>query len=310
VRLSDSAQVRDEALKLEAESYVKSLIDNKANGGFLSKRAKLNVNRKLGFRGKIFIDLTDNATERATTVFKENTDKRHLIFFVDGSRFIITEAESGSVVTYSGAAVVYKPLEPNQPWVERYFAPSECEQNIVRVELVAILDGLKVAAVDTDLFERCDRRDSDDAGAKIRVKILSDCTSALRILKKLQGAIAADSPLLGDRIVRELIAMSQYLHRKGVEVELHWVRGHANVQGNSIANYAARYAAKHPEISAILEKELQVKLEPLPRAKKARTSPQNKPSAKEEKKKKTKKKSTHCEAAMPTIIPEVQDHIL
>ncbi|KAK1247626.1 hypothetical protein MKX07_000514 [Trichoderma sp. CBMAI-0711] len=304
VRLSGSAKVRDKALKDEADSYVKSFNDVKGKDGFLSKRAKLSVTRELGFCGKIFIDLKDSALDKTSAIVEEKPDHHHLVLFVDGSVRTQGHRESGCSAAKAGTAVAYKPLGRDQIWVERYFAPARCKRNSVQVETVALLNGLKVAAVETDLLRGLETRSSDTTAAETRVTLFSDCTSALQILEKLQGTIAADSPLLGDGLVRELIAVSQYLHRKGVEVELHWVRGHANVQGNCIADCAARYAAKHPEIGAILEKELQVKLEPLSRATKARTSPQNKPSAKEE-----KKKSTHCEAATPTILPEVQDHI-
>ncbi|KAL6876737.1 hypothetical protein J3F83DRAFT_726909 [Trichoderma novae-zelandiae] len=217
---------------------------------------------ELGFCGKVFIPPKHTALARATNIFEENTDQHHFVFFVDGSLITKIDAESGSVVTCSGAAVVYKPRGGDQPWVEQYFAPPKCERGSDRIEVIAILDGLKFAAVETDQFRRCDPGDSDDMPAKLKVTIFSDCTSALQLLHKLQSKTIAKSPLLDDPVIRELIAVSQYLRRNGIELELRWVPGHSLNEGNTLANGAAQYAARNPEIGAILEKRLRVRVEP------------------------------------------------
>ena len=305
VRLSRNAKERDEALMEEATAYVKFLNDAKGEDGFLKEKSKLSITPKLGFCGKVSIDLEDGAIDRANAIIEGNTDQCHHIFFVDGSFIAERDAETGSLDTSSGAAVVYKPLAPNQPWVERYFAPPKCEQSAFRIEIIAILNALKIAAVVRDLCRRCDPGGSDGTAAKFRVTIFSDCTNALLLLKDLKGSIAANSPLLKDGVVRELIAVSQYLDRKGVSVKLRWVRGHSKAKGNILADNAARYAARHPEISAILEKELQVTVPTSSSATKAGTPKDTKPSKKE-----NKKKVPRSEAENQTTLPGGENLVL
>lgn len=256
---------RDKALMREAIAYADSLRGVKGEHGFLKEKNNLTLTPELGFCGKIYIPPKYSATDRATTIVEANTDQTHFIFFVDGSLITKTDPELGSVITSAGAAVVYKPLEPNQPWLERYFAPPKCEGGSDRIEVIAILDGLKTAAVETDIFRRCDSGDSDDPAAKLKATVFSDCTGALQQLFKLQSSTVAKSPLLDDPIVRELIAVSQYLQRKGVELELRWVPGHSLIPGNTFANGAAQYASRQPEIGAILEERLRVKVQASPR---------------------------------------------
>ncbi|PTB73452.1 hypothetical protein M440DRAFT_1382567 [Trichoderma longibrachiatum ATCC 18648] len=266
---------RDKALLQEAIGYADSLKANRGEDGFLEEKNNLSLTPELGFCGRVYIAPKYRAIDRAKTIVKENSDYHHFIFFVDGSLLPRTDAVSGSVVTCTGTAVVYKPLEPNQPWVERVFVPSKCERGSDWIEVIALLNGLKVAAVETDLFRRCDPGDSDDTVARLKATIFSDCTSALQLLVKLQSKTVAKSRLLEDPVVRELIAMSQYLHRRGVAVELRWVPGHSQIEGNTYANGAAQYAARHPEIGAILEERLQVTVEVPPNTAESHASPQN-----------------------------------
>ncbi|KAH0495005.1 hypothetical protein TgHK011_008581 [Trichoderma gracile] len=292
LRLSYSAEERDKALMNEANAYANSLKAAKGEDGFL--KTKLRITRELGFCGTICVDLKDGAVDMAECLL-EGSDHHHLVLFVDGSIRPKGRRESGLSAT-AGTAVGYKPLGGNQIWVERYFSPAKCKGKALRAEIIAILNGLKVAAVEVELFRGRETRNPDSPAANIRVTILSDCTRALHLLERLQN-IAADPELLNSRIMSELVAVSQYLHRKGVEVNLRWVRGHSTSKGNALAHSAARYAARHPEIGAILEKQLRVQFEPLSKATKARSG-------------KEKKKSTRCEAATPIILPEVQNHII
>ncbi|KAL7811274.1 hypothetical protein V8C44DRAFT_331176 [Trichoderma aethiopicum] len=268
---------RDKALLQEAIGYADSLKANSGEDGFLKEKHNLSLTPELGFCGRVYVAPKYSAIDRAKTIVQRNSDYRHFIFFVDGSLIPRTDAESGSVVTCSGTAVVHKPPEPNQPWVEWYFVPSKCDRGSDWLEVIAILNGLKRAAVEADLFRRCDPGDSDDTAAKLKATIFSDCTSALYLLIKLQSKTVAKSRLLDDPVVRELIAVSQYLHRKGVELELRWVPGHSQIEGNTYANGAAQYAARHPEIGAILEERLQVTVEAPPNTTESQASPQNSP---------------------------------
>ncbi|KAL6794881.1 hypothetical protein GGI42DRAFT_332533 [Trichoderma sp. SZMC 28013] len=147
----------------------------------------------------------------------------------------------------------------------KYFTPTSRGPDTVFTELAAVAYALTIAMAERALYLDDNKRHSNGKAKWSKVTIFSDCISALQKICKLQeGAIAiADARLICDPLLRQIMTMSQYFHFNGVQVELRWVSGHSGVEGNCLADTAARYAANHQGIGMLLPEGLNWDTEPL-----------------------------------------------
>jgi ribonuclease HI len=170
---------------------------------------------------------------------------RRLVLFADGSAFsrVIDRRSARLVPRGFGAAVAYKMYGRDDIWHERLYhlrgGPST-----FRTELTAVAEALAIALPWAIQKTTLDESYLEAGLGACEVVIFTDSQDVLRRREKLRDeALTEHRMLKGDPVLRKVITRSQYLRQLAVRVELHWVPGHADVEGNERADAAARLAA-------------------------------------------------------------------
>ncbi|RYP64495.1 hypothetical protein DL769_006633 [Monosporascus sp. CRB-8-3] len=184
---------------------------------------------------KIFVTSREQAVQFAKHILDIGVvqDPR-LVFYTDGSG---GSRVRGGYVT--GAAVAYKRcLDIPTEWVHAAFAIFG-NSNSTDAELVAVGAALNIARCEAEKF----RQESPDSCVTYpTVFIITDSQEALSWISQYVNGQATR-----ERAVRRLYhaAFTQLLdplarlESLGVKVEFHWTKGHANVEGNEIADNLA-----------------------------------------------------------------------
>jgi len=129
----------------------------------------------------------------------------------------------------TGLAVVNKTSrKEGSPWTARGYRILEAvDQN--DAESYAICQGLQVVKEKA----QDDRAYSGRDPCSVAV-IYSDCQAAIQ---RIAGFACG-----GEKVVQRIIDQSIELQQLGIEVHIHWVRGHKNVPGNELADLVSKKA--------------------------------------------------------------------
>lgn len=205
--------------------------------------ALLRVTPDFKFFGEIIIRSREDAINAAITY--SNVIPHRLVLFSDGSAFSrVIDRRSASLVPRGfGAAVAYKMYGDDDKWHERLYhlrgGPS-----IFRAELTAVAEALAIALPWAIQRKTLDESHLEEGLEPCEVIIFTDSQDVLRSVEKLRDEALTEHRMpKGDPVIRKVITRSQYLRQLAVRVELHWVPGHAHVEGNERADAAARLAA-------------------------------------------------------------------
>ncbi|RYP46660.1 hypothetical protein DL768_007173 [Monosporascus sp. mg162] len=185
---------------------------------------------------KIFVTPRKQAVRFANDILEIGVAQEpRLVFYTDGSGG--SRVRGGHGVT--GAAVAYKRcLDIPTQWVYAAFAIFG-SSNSTDAELLAVGAALNIARCEAEKFRQ---ESPESCVAYPTMFIITDSQTALCWIDQYVNGQAAR-----ERVARRLYhaAFTQLLdplarlESLGVKVEFHWTKGHANVEGNNIADKLA-----------------------------------------------------------------------
>lgn len=219
----------------ELASHIAQLKRTNKRANYCREIKLLETSDTFQFYGNVIIQSKEDAQLVAkNAIGPETRQKQERAFFVDAACF------RGKA---SGAGVVFLSSGGGEYWEERYYALSKGISSL-EAEFIAVAEGLATAVAQLE------------TSPMPKVMIFTDCQDALYRIHRLRK-LEFTGKALGDRpVIRKLVTRSQYLHRHGVEIELHWVPGHARVEGNRRAHAAAQEAATTPNLGVSLDEGL------------------------------------------------------
>ncbi|KAF4967374.1 hypothetical protein FZEAL_10541 [Fusarium zealandicum] len=184
--------------------------------GKLSQRS-MAVEGGQSFPGTIIQLARGEAQNFARAETKENT-KESLLFFTDGSLF----PGAGKL---AGASAVYK---NGHAWMEMAWGVTGHGNSIENIELLAIAGALEMAV---------NKIRNQRIRAIKTVKIFSDCLYAIRKCDIRPGLSVAPLVYVIQKRAQELVSL-------GAELSLAWVPAHCGIEGNELADQAAKRVAR------------------------------------------------------------------
>ncbi|KAJ4862748.1 RNase H domain-containing protein [Trichoderma breve] len=235
---------------------------------FSKELTKINAAHEFSFCANIVIPQRENALRTALHIFSCNFGRRHRVFYSDGSSIVNSRLNSApptvehTSIIPSGAAVVYK-TRRDENWNMKYFTPTSRGRDTIFTEVAAIAHALTIAMAERALYLDDNKKHSNGKARWSKVTIFSDCIEALKRISRLREIAIADAQSLCDPILRQIMSISHYFYGNEVQIELRWVPGHSRVQGNCLADTAARYAANHQNVGMLLPEGLNWDTEPL-----------------------------------------------
>ncbi|RYP07708.1 hypothetical protein DL764_002327 [Monosporascus ibericus] len=185
---------------------------------------------------KIFVTSREQAVQFAKDILEIGIAQvPRLVFYTDGSGG--SRVHGGHDVT--GAAVAYKRcLDIPTQWVHAAFAIFG-SSNSTDAELVAVGAALNIARCEAEKFRQ---ESPESCVAYPTMFIITDSQTALSWIDQYVNGQAARQRVarrLYHAAFTQLLDPLARLESLGVKVEFHWTKGHANVEGNVIADNLA-----------------------------------------------------------------------
>ncbi|RYP90713.1 hypothetical protein DL770_003178 [Monosporascus sp. CRB-9-2] len=185
---------------------------------------------------KIFVTSREKAVQFANDILEIGVAQEpRLVFYTDGSGG--SRVRGGHDVT--GAAVAYKRcLDIPTQWVHAAFAIFGSSDS-TDAELVAVGAALNIARCEAEKFRQ---ESPESCVAYPTMFIITDSQTALSWIDQYvngQAARERAARRLYHAAFTQLLDPLARLESLGVKVEFHWTKGHANVEGNVIADKLA-----------------------------------------------------------------------
>lgn len=192
-----------------------------------SRRSRIRQGLKnIVFEGAVVIRPRLDALAEAANEVRFGAELSRLVYWTDGSRM------------KNSCGIGISHYTVTETWIELSWRVRRTTETII-LEAYAIAKALEIALVHYRTMEAEQR--------PIKVHIYSDCSGALGYFARFRQNLTELWELpYGEELVGPGIVAAKTLSDLKVGVELRYVPGHADIQGNLIADRAARRGAKHP----------------------------------------------------------------
>ena len=187
------------------------------------------------FAGRVFIDSHEKGLETARSEYRIIDLTNKLVFWTDASHKFKGRDDMG-------IAFVWKDQHHDARWnTKQYYIRGDGRLDNDDAEFFAISEAMRVAA---QICQAGNQRPANEDAKVSSVVIYTDSQYALRHISSAHAS--ATNIGRSQWELARLKERARVLSNMGVHVELHWVKGHRDVEGNILADKLAGIAANGP----------------------------------------------------------------